>query len=68
MGCSVVWFLNQTSRKLNILTKKINFFNFVSSTLQAAMGEGRTVVEKQSKSKAVEEIREISKQILSELN
>ncbi len=31
------------------------------------MGEGRTVVEKQRKSKAVEEIKETSNQILSEL-
>ena len=34
----------------------------------ASMGEGKTVVEKQRKGKAVEEIKEISKQILSELN
>ena len=33
----------------------------------ASMGEGKTVVEKQRKSKAVEEIREISMQILLEL-
>ena len=33
----------------------------------ASMGEGKTVVEKQRKSKAVEEIRKISEQILSEL-
>ena len=32
-----------------------------------SMGEGKTVVEKQRKSKAVEEIRKISEQILSEL-
>ena len=34
----------------------------------ASMGEGKTVVEKQRKSKAVQEIKEISKQILFELN
>jgi len=34
----------------------------------ASMGEGKTVVEKQRKSKAVEEIKETSNQILSELN
>jgi len=34
----------------------------------AAMGEGKTVVEKQRKSKAVHEIKEVSNQILSELN
>ena len=34
----------------------------------ASMGEGRTVVEKQRKSKAVEEIKSISNQILLELN
>ena len=34
----------------------------------AAMGEGKTVVEKQRKSKAVEEIKSISNQILLELN
>ena len=33
----------------------------------ASMGEGKTVVEKQRKSKAVEEIRKISEQILLEL-
>jgi len=33
----------------------------------ASMGEGKTVVEKQRKSKAVEEIRKISEQILTEL-
>ena len=33
----------------------------------ASMGEGKTVVEKQRKSKAVEEIRKISEQILIEL-
>jgi chromosome partitioning protein len=33
----------------------------------ASMGEGKTVVEKQRKSKAVEEIRKISEQILFEL-
>ena len=33
----------------------------------ASMGEGKTVVEKQRKSKAVEEIRNISEQILLEL-
>ena len=31
------------------------------------MGEGKTVVEKQRKSKAVEEIRKLSEQILIEL-
>ena len=34
----------------------------------ASMGEGKTVVEKQRKSKAVEEIKSISNQILLELN
>ena len=33
----------------------------------ASMGEGKTVVEKQRKSKAVEEIKKISEQILLEL-
>jgi len=33
----------------------------------ASMGEGKTVVEKQRKSKAVDEIKKISEQILSEL-
>ena len=34
----------------------------------ASMGEGKTVVEKQRKSKAVEEIKSVSNQILLELN
>ena len=50
--------LNLTSTKTIIGNRQI---------YAASMGEGKTAVEKQKKSNAVEEIKQLSEQILSEV-
>ena len=71
--------INRANLRSNLISKTYEYINSIkvaaTKTLighrqifVASMGEGKTVVEKQRKSKAVDEIREISKQILFELN
>ena len=71
--------INRANSRSKIIKKTHEYISSIKATATKtlighrqifieSMGEGRTVVEKQRKSKAVEEIRAISKQILYELN
>ena len=70
--------INRANLRSNLISKTHEYINSINVTaintlighrqiFVASMGEGKTVVEKQRKSKAVDEIRKISEQILSEL-
>ena len=71
--------INRSSLRSKLISKTNEFIKSLdlSSTktiignrqiFAASMGEGKTAVEKQKKSNAVEEIKSLSEQILSELN
>ena len=57
---------NEFVRSLNLSATKTIIGN--RQIFAASMGEGKTAVEKQKKSNAVEEIKQLSEQILSEIN
>ena len=70
--------INRANLRSNLISKTNEYINSINvkatNTLighrqifVSSMGEGKTVVEKQRKSKAVDEIKKISEQILSEL-
>ena len=70
--------INRSSQRSKLINKTNDFIKSlnISSTktiighrqiYAASMGEGKTAVEKQKKSKAVEEIKKLSEQILNEL-
>ena len=70
--------INRANLRSNLISKTHEYINSINVTaintlighrqiFVASMGEGKTVVEKQRKSKAVDEIKKISEQILSEL-
>ena len=70
--------INRSSQRSKLISKTNDFIKSLnlSSTktiignrqiYAASMGEGKSVVEKQKKSKAVEEIKQLSEQILSEI-
>ena len=56
---------NDFIKSLNLSSTKTIIGN--RQIYAASMGEGKSVVEKQKKSKAVEEIKQLSEQILSEI-
>ena len=71
--------INRSSQRSKLISKTNEFIKSLdlSATktiignrqiFAASMGEGKTAVEKQKKSNAVEEIKSLSEQILSELN
>ena len=70
--------INRANLRSNLISKTHEYINTINvkaidtlighrQIFMASMGEGKTVVEKQRKSKAVNEIRKISEQILLEL-
>ena len=70
--------INRSSQRSKLISKTNDFIKSLnlSSTktiignrqiFAASMGEGKTAVEKQKKSNAVEEIKQLSEQILSEI-
>ena len=70
--------INRSSQRSKLISKTNDFIKSLnlSSTktiignrqiYTASMGEGKTAVEKQRKSNAVEEIKQLSEQILSEV-
>ena len=70
--------INRANQRSKLISKTNDFIKSLnlSSTktiighrqiYAASMGEGKTAVEKQKKSKAVEEIKNLSNQILSEI-
>ena len=70
--------INRANHRSKLIAKTYDYINSVNISATktlighrqifvASMGEGKTVVEKQRKGKAVEEIRKISEQILLEL-
>ena len=70
--------INRANHRSKLISKTYEYIKSINITATktlighrqifiASMGEGKTVVEKQRKSKAVEEIRNISEQILLEL-
>ena len=70
--------INRSNQRSKLISKTNDFIKSLnlSSTktiignrqiYAASMGEGKSVVEKQKKSKAVEEIKQLSEQILSEI-
>ena len=70
--------INRSNQRSKLISKTNDFIKSLnlSSTktiignrqiYTASMGEGKTAVEKQKKSKAVEEIKQLSEQILSEI-
>ena len=70
--------INRSSQRSKLITKTNEFIKSLNLSatktiignrqiFAASMGEGKTAVEKQKKSSAVEEIKQLSEQILSEL-
>ena len=70
--------INRSSQRSKLISKTNDFIKSLDLTatktiignrqiFAASMGEGKTAVEKQKKSSAVEEIKELSEQILSEI-
>ena len=70
--------INRANLRSKLISKTNEYINSINVTaintlighrqiFVASMGEGKTVVEKQRKSKAVDEIKKISEQIISEL-
>ena len=70
--------INRSSQRSKLISKTNDFIKSLnlSSTktiignrqiFASSMGEGKTAVEKQKKSNAVEEIKQLSEQILSEI-
>ena len=70
--------INRSSQRSKLITKTNEFIKSLNLSatktiignrqiFAASMGEGKTAVEKQKKSNAVEEIKQLSEQILSEL-
>ena len=70
--------INRSNQRSRLISKTNDFIKSLnlSSTktiignrqiYTASMGEGKTAVEKQKKSNAVEEIRQLSEQVLSEI-
>ena len=70
--------INRSSQRSKLITKTNEFIKSLNLSatktiignrqiFAASMGEGKTAVEKQKKSTAVEEIKQLSEQILSEL-
>jgi len=70
--------INRSNQRSKLISKTNDFIKSldISSTktiighrqiYAASMGEGKTAVEKQKKSKAIEEIKQLSEQILSEV-
>ncbi len=71
--------INRSSQRSKLISKTNEFIKSLNlsatktiignrQVFAASMGEGKTAVEKQKKSNAVEEIKSLSEQILSELN
>ena len=71
--------INRSSQRSKLISKTNEFIKSLDlsatktiignrQVFAASMGEGKTAVEKQKKSNAVEEIKSLSEQILSELN
>ena len=71
--------INRSSQRSKLISKTNDFIKSLNLSatntiignrqiFAASMGEGKTAVEKQKKSNAVEEIKSLSEQILSELN
>ena len=70
--------INRANRRSKLISKTNEYINSINvnatktiighrQIFAASMGEGKTAVEKQKKSNAVEEIKELSEEILLEL-
>ena len=70
--------INRANRRSKLISKTNEYINSINVSaaktiighrqiFAASMGEGKTAVEKQKKSNAVEEIKELSEEILLEL-